>query len=126
MPIQERAQTLADIAAGKLALSEFLSLSSNDLRSVARLGASAYEGQRFDLAIAVFTALEALDPGDSIHIVHRAHSEAAAGKNEDALDSIHRYLERDHLRPKDETASMFLLRASLSIATDRAFAERDL
>jgi hypothetical protein len=124
--IQERTQVLSDIADGKLALRDFLQLSKNDVLSIARLGASAFEAKKFDLAVAVFTALEALEPREPIHTIHRAHSEAAAGKTAEAIASATRFFERDDNPSKEDLVRMLLLRATLYAGSDRARAETDL
>ncbi len=126
MSIEDRVRLLARIADGSVPVRDFLGLSPSEIRAIERLGASAYQGKRFDLAISVFTALESLEPDVSIHSVHRALAEHAAGRIEAAIASTTRYLDRDERRPDDRVAEVLAFRASLRMGTDRARAEADL
>lgn len=123
--IERRTEVLADLADGVLALRDFLELSDEDINELERLGATAIEGGKLELAIKVFTALEALDPFDGSHTLHRAEAEAAAGRTDDAIASATRYLERDAAHPAEQVARMLMLRASLLRSKNVALATVD-
>jgi tetratricopeptide (TPR) repeat protein len=117
---------LRGIADGRVALKDAALLDDVDLDAVARVGAAALEGKRFDVARTVFRGLAAIDPRNAQHLLHLGAVEHAAGNVDDAIDALTRFLDADLARDAGDVARALLLRAELFGARDKIAARNDL
>lgn len=124
MELGERERFLEGVATGSTALRDVGMLSPHDLDAIARVGAAALTGGRFEQAEQVFSALAALDPGAVVHWLHVAVARQGKGDVKGAVDACARVV--DAGVDDEDTARALLLRAELLGRTDRAGAGRDL
>lgn len=126
MNLDDRVRLLEQLAGGTITFRELTSLQRRELDAIARLGRVAFESGRFDHAVAIFAGLEALEADHPEHSLRRAHAELRAGKPEDALASVTRYLEHDSAQAPDDTVRALLFRASLLASSDQRRATLDV
>lgn len=117
---------LAALAEGGVSLKDVAGLSTGDVNAVAKVGASALQSGRFDLAVKVFSSLLSLDPGNAQHLLHLAVAHQGAAQRELAVDALTRFLDVDLPKPLTDVARALLLRAELMGPTDKPAAARDL
>ncbi|HEY4223649.1 MAG TPA: hypothetical protein VGO62_19970 [Myxococcota bacterium] len=115
---------LSGIVDGSVALSG--GLAAGDVDAIARVGAAALAGSRFDVARTVFTGLAALEPKNARHLLHLGAVEHAAGQRDAALAALTRFLDADLARSSADIAQALLLRAEVFGASDKAAAGLDL
>lgn len=117
---------LADDARA-LDLKALAGLAPSDVHAVARLGAAALAGQRARDACVIFAALEALEPSEAQHSLHRAWAEAAAGRRDEAVRACDRFLERgEESASVADTVRALLLRAGQRDAAEGRLVASDL
>lgn len=123
---EQAVQLVEQIGAGGVSLKDIAGLSRDDIAAVARVGASAIQAGRYDAAVKVFEALEALDASDPLHVLHLAIAHHRAAHRDEAIESLTRFLDADLPKELPDVARALLLRAELVGAHDRAAAARDL
>lgn len=122
----DAAALLNDLADGRVSLKDFTGLGAKDVDAIARVGASALQGGRFELAVKVFAALVALEPQQALHQLHQAVAQQKAGHRDDAIASLTEFLDSDLPKALADVAQALLLRAELVGTKDKAAAARDL
>lgn len=126
MKTEEAIHLLSGIADGSVALKDVAMLAPNDLDAIARAGAAALQGKRFDVARTVFQGLAALDGKNALHLLHLAAVEQAAGCTDAAVDALGQFLDADVVKNNADVARALLMRAELLAAVDKDRAGLDL
>lgn len=126
MTADSRAKLLEHLASGGVSIRDVVNMSARDVGALNHLAASLFQAQKYEDAAAAFTSLEALEPDRPIHILHRAYSEARAGRRTEAIVSVSRYLDLERPRAIPDMIRAFFFRARLLAATRPKDAERDL
>lgn len=126
MKTDDAIRLLRGIADGSVALKDVAKLGASDIDAIARAGAAALQGKRFDVARAVFQGLAALDGKNALHLLHLAAVEQAAGKNDAAVEALGRFLDADVAKNNGDVARALLMRAELVAAVDKQRAGLDL
>jgi len=117
---------IESIASGAIPLRDAAGLRNRDIAALAHLARTAYEGGRFAHAAVIFAGLEALESDQPLHALHRAYAESRAGADDDALESVTRFIESSDGVDQDDFVRALVLRAMLLANTDETAAERDL
>lgn len=126
MDHEERVRLVEGLAAGTTTFRSLTGLGQKELDAMSRLGRVAFESGRFDHAAAIFAGLEALEADRPEHSLRRAHAELAAGRREEAIGAVTRYLEHDTQVPAADSVRALLFRATLLMDQDRRGATLDV
>jgi hypothetical protein len=108
-----------------VALRDLAGVSADELAALARLGAAAYQGQRFGDARRVFEGLAALEPDRAVHQFHLALAAAGEKDTNVALAALARYFDLDDAKDPGDVARALMLRVQLCHTADRPQAEAD-
>ncbi|MBI1946354.1 MAG: hypothetical protein HYS27_11690 [Deltaproteobacteria bacterium] len=125
-PGDDGARLIEALAQGGVALKDVAGLTPADMDAIAKVGASAIQSGRFELAVRVFSSLAALDPGEPLHLLHCAFAHKGAGQRDLAIEQLGRFLDADVPKALPDVARALLLRAELHGAGNRAAAAADL
>ena len=126
MKTEDALDLLGGIADGRVALKDVAMLAPGDIDAIARVGAAALQGKRFDVARTVFAGLAALDAKNAIHLLHLGAVEHAAGRLEEAVDALSRFIDVDLHKSGADVARALLLRAEILGGVDKRRAALDL
>jgi hypothetical protein len=111
----------------RLDLAALGGLSPEDVTAIARLGAAALTGNRPADAATIFGALEALEPHNAQHSLHRAYAEEAAGRRAEAVAASTRFLDANEGSASHaDTVRALLLRARQRDPADQRLVQSDL
>ena len=124
--VDERLEFIESLIRDDVALPEKAGLRRKDIDAVAYLGRVAFESGRFDQAVGIFAALEALEPHRAQVLLFRAEAEIAAGRMLEARKTVSRFLDREHVRPLGDYVRGLLLHARLRSDGDQEGATRDI
>lgn len=122
----EAARLIEALAEGGVTLKDLAQLSATDVDAIAKVGASAVQSGRFELAVRVFSCLAELDPGEPLHLLHCAVAHQGAGQRAEAITQLTRFLDADVPKTLPDVARALLLRAELHGAANRPAAAADL
>ncbi len=124
--LEERIRFLDGIAAGHIPLRDVAGLNKRDIASLAQLAAVAFQSKKFEQAARIFAGLEALEPDQPEHVLHRAHAEAEAGQVAEAMESITRYIDHDRPTPREDMVRALIFRATLCAKNEPEAAASDV
>ena len=117
---------LAQLEAGEVALRDLAGLNAEDIRAIEGHARIAFEARRYRQAATIFAGLEALEPDRPCHALELAYAEAEAGRGDEALGALERFLQSELPRRPADVVRGLLLRAQVLRTTDVAKASNDL
>jgi tetratricopeptide (TPR) repeat protein len=128
MDLVDRQRFLSGLADGSTALRDVGMLSPHDVDAIARVGAAALTGGRYQQAEQVFFALTALEPDQPLHWLHVAVARQGRGDVDGAVAALGALLQQsdDDEAGEEDRARALLLRAELTGRRDAAAARADL
>ena len=124
--VDERVEFLESLLREDPTTLEKIGLQKKDLDAMAYLGRVAFESERYDQAVAIFSALEALQPYRARVLLFRAEAEKAAGRSAEAFATVTRFLARESPGLTGDYTRGLLLRACLWPEEDQGEAVHDL